>query len=93
VPRGFTAALVELGFGFREAVEQIRAADVEQLPLVGEGQLARGPVEQPGAETLFQVRDLPGNRRFGGLQGVGGGHEAAVVHHGGKRLHFLELVH
>ena len=83
----------EFGFGLLDALQQLPAALVEHLALGCQRELARRPVQQPGAEPALQVADQPRHRRLRQVQRVGGAHETAGVDHGDEGAHLLELVH
>jgi len=56
----------------------------QRLARLGQGEAARGAVEQRLAEMRFQSGDRLGDGGLGQADRVGGGAEGAVLHYGGE---------
>ena len=87
-PAQNTAKLVDLrarGFHFRE---DTASAHGNRLSGLGRAYAAAGPLEQRGAELLFEPPDLVGERRLGEVQLLGSAREVAVARY---RLHAPQL--
>jgi hypothetical protein len=59
----------------------------EDLAGLGKPAAARGAIDEAGADLPFQAADLPGKRRLGGVQFLGGPAEVKVLRQGGKGPH------
>ena len=55
--------------------------------------LARGAVEEAGAEMFFELRHVAARHGAGQVEGVCGAHERAQFRHPGENPHALQLVH
>ncbi len=66
---------------------QIARADI------GQGHGARGPLQQPRAETLLQCRDRPGHPRGRQAELAGRGRKTLQIRNRDKGLHGIETVH
>ena len=72
---------------FFEIGQQWRDLAVETPALIGQGDGARGAVEQANAQAFFQPGDGAAHARWRQLQGLGGAHEAAAIDHGAEHAH------
>ncbi len=59
----------------------------EDLPGLGELTAQGGPVQQAGAQLLFEPADLPAQGRLGDAQGAGGAAEVPMVGEDGEVPH------
>ena len=88
-----TAARMQLGFGFLEPGEQLPAAGVEALAILGQRQASGRAVQQAHAESRFQLAHIARGGRLGQPERLGRAHEAAGIHHCAEGLHFDKAVH
>jgi hypothetical protein len=76
----FTTAQGLRSFPERFGVGQQPPRPTKQFVTVsGQNDLATDPIEQPHAQLLLQVSDLPGEGRLGPVQAAGGERDAARV--------------
>ncbi|MFK4585698.1 hypothetical protein ABIF55_001112 [Bradyrhizobium diazoefficiens] len=78
--------LLDIGENAPRAL-QIACADI------GQRHLPRGPLQQPGAEMLFQRRDQPRHRRGRQVQLARRRRKAAQIGNGDEHVHGFQAVH
>jgi hypothetical protein len=66
---------------------------VEGRTFLGQRELPRRAVEQPGAETVLEPADLLAHRRGRELLGPGRGREGLGLHDPHEDLHLTQIVH
>lgn len=81
------------GLGDLDVLEDPAAPFQVTLAGFGQGQAPGGAVQQARLQVRLQVGDQPRYLRGGQVQGLGGGSEAAAVHHPGEHAHALQCVH
>ena len=87
------ATLLEHRLQLVHVPQQILAALVEGLAVVGQADLARRPVQQPRAEQAFQLLHGHGRAGLGHRQALGGAREAGHFRHPQEYPHRIEFVH
>ncbi|MOA31732.1 hypothetical protein D3C78_1529060 [compost metagenome] len=79
--------------GLFQVGQQAHAALVIGLAVVRQPHLARGALQQPGAQARFHALDQVGDRGAGNLQVFRRLGKAAPFGDADKHLHFLETIH
>jgi hypothetical protein len=74
-----------------ETVEDRLGVGEQALPLLGEYDATREPVEHLGTELMLEHSDLPGDRGLGEAQFPGGSGDRTVAGDGTKDLERLDL--
>ncbi len=90
--QGLLLAL-EQGVQLVHVRQQVLAALVVGLAVLGHLHLARGPVQQARAERAFQLLHGGGDAGLGQAQALRGAGEAGLLGHADEDLHGFESVH